>query len=75
MDTVKKIKKLLMQIGFGVEGSTIAAEHLVSNGVILFNECNELDLCKDNAMCCDDNCQECAKRIYKAYCRKYENIN
>ena len=28
---------------------------------------DNLDLCKDNSVCCDDNCQECAKRIYSAY--------
>ena len=64
---VEKIKQLLMEKGFGVEGATIAAEHLVSNGVVVWNG-NEL--CKDNALCCDDNCQKCAQRIYKAYCNE-----
>lgn len=32
-DTREKIKKLLMEKGFGVEGATIAAEHLIANGV------------------------------------------
>lgn len=68
MDTVKKIKKLLMQIGFGVEGSAIAAEHLVSNGVTIWN------ICKDNAMCCNDDCQKCAQRIYKAYYKERNKI-
>ena len=72
MDEIKEIKKLLMQVGFGVEGSTIAAKHLVSNGVTIWNG---HDLCKDNAMCCDDNCQECAKRVYRAYCRERKRLS
>lgn len=27
-------------------------------------QCN---LCKDNLMCCDDDCKRCANRIYKTY--------
>lgn len=27
----------------------------------------EYNLCKDNVMCCDDNCQSCAQRIYEKY--------
>ena len=72
MDEIKEIKKLLMQVGFGVEGATIAAKHLVSNGVTIWNE---QDLCEDNVMCCDDDCQKCAKRIYKAYCRERDRVS
>lgn len=25
------------------------------------------NLCEDNIMCCDDNCQACAQRIYEKY--------
>lgn len=25
------------------------------------------DLCKDNIICCDDNCQRCANLIYNQY--------
>jgi len=25
------------------------------------------DLCKDNEVCCDDNCQRCAQLIYNKY--------
>jgi len=25
------------------------------------------DLCKDNEICCDDNCQRCAQLIYNRY--------
>ena len=32
-DMREKLKKLLMQKGFGVEGATIAADHLIANGV------------------------------------------
>lgn len=71
MDEIKEIKKLLMQIGFGVEGSQIAAEHLVSNGVTIWND---HDICKDNAMCCDDDCQKCAQRIYMAYCKERNKV-
>ena len=31
----ERLKKLLMQKGLGVEGATIAADHLISNGVIV----------------------------------------
>lgn len=27
----------------------------------------QYDLCKDNMMCCDDDCQKCANRIYQQY--------
>lgn len=27
----------------------------------------EYTLCKDNALCCDENCQRCANLIYKKY--------
>ena len=33
MDVRKKLKRLLMQKGFGVEGATIATDHLIANGV------------------------------------------
>lgn len=71
MKVTEEIKQLLMQKGFGTEGATIAAEHLVANGVTILSE---HDLCMDNVMCCDDNCQACAKRIYKAYCRVHEEL-
>lgn len=35
MDRAEAIKKLLMQKGFGVEGASVAAEHLVANGVTM----------------------------------------
>ena len=31
----EKIVELLMQKGFGVEGATIAADHLIANGVTI----------------------------------------
>lgn len=71
MNVTEEIKQLLMQKGFGVEGATIAAEYLVANGVTILGE---HDLCMDNVMCCDDNCQACAKRIYKAYRRAREEL-
>lgn len=33
MDDREKLIELLMQKGFGVEGATIAADHLIANGV------------------------------------------
>lgn len=27
----------------------------------------EFSLCKDNVLCCDDNCQRCANLIYNKY--------
>lgn len=66
---VEKIKQLLMEKGFGVEGAIIVAEHLVANGVMVWNGS---ELCKDNVLCCDDNCQRCAQRIYKAYCNEHK---
>ena len=36
-----KIKELLMQKGFGVEGATIAADHLIANGVTFAAESEE----------------------------------
>lgn len=32
----------------------------------------QYDLCKDNAMCCDDDCQKCANRIYQKYMKLKE---
>lgn len=34
----------------------------------------EHNLCADNSLCCDDDCQKCANRIYKAYCREREKL-
>ena len=34
----------------------------------------EYNLCADNSLCCDDDCQKCANRIYKAYCREHEKL-
>jgi hypothetical protein len=33
------------------------------------------DLCKDNAMCCDDDCKKCAQRVYKAYMKERQKNN
>lgn len=30
------------------------------------------DLCADNVICCDDNCQRCAKLIYERYMEQKE---
>lgn len=30
------------------------------------------DICKDNVMCCDDDCQACANRIYQEYMKLKE---
>ena len=27
----------------------------------------EYDLCKENSICCDDNCQRCAQLIFQKY--------
>jgi hypothetical protein len=35
----------------------------------------EYDLCKDNAMCCDDDCKKCAQRVYKAYMKERQKNN
>ena len=33
-------------------------------------------LCKDNMMCCDDNCKRCANLVYEAYLKlKKQAIN
>ena len=32
-------------------------------------------LCKDNLICCDDNCQRCANLIYLKYLEQQEEIN
>lgn len=44
----KKLIELLMQKGFGVEGATIAADHLIANGVTVqkFDGCLR---CKDTS--------------------------
>ena len=34
----------------------------------------EYNLCKDNIICCDDNCQRCASLIYNEY-MKLKNVN
>lgn len=35
----------------------------------------ELDkLCKDNSICCDDNCKRCANLIYQSYLKQQEEI-
>ena len=31
-------------------------------------------LCKDNLLCCDDNCQACANRIYVDYQKLKEEL-
>lgn len=52
---------------------------MLAEGGIVFNKdvvklnvtgIDDYDICADNVMCCDDDCQKCAKRIYKAYCRE-----
>jgi hypothetical protein len=32
------------------------------------------DLCKDNVICCDDNCQRCANLIYNKYMEQKAEI-
>lgn len=34
----------------------------------------QYDLCKDNMMCCDDDCQKCANRIYQKYMKLKEQV-
>ena len=34
-----------------------------------------LNLCKDNTVCCDDDCLKCANRIYQEYKRLKEFID
>ena len=41
-ETRKKLIKLLCQKGFGVEGATIAADHLIANGVTVMGEKDRL---------------------------------
>lgn len=41
-ETRKKLIKLLCQKGFGVEGATIAADHLLANGVMMAGEVEEM---------------------------------
>ena len=43
----QRLIKLLMQKGFGVEGATIAADHLIANGVTI----RERGKWKDNIFC------------------------
>lgn len=31
-------------------------------------------LCKDNVICCDDNCKRCANLIYDKYMKQQEEI-
>lgn len=31
------------------------------------------NLCKDNVICCDENCQACAQRIYEKYMEEVEH--
>ena len=40
MDVRKKLKRLLMQKGFGVEGATIATDHLIANGITFAEDNN-----------------------------------
>lgn len=40
-NTREKMKSLLMQKGFGVEGATIAADHLIANGVTIPVRCKD----------------------------------
>lgn len=40
MDDREKLIELLMQKGFGVEGATIAADHLIANGVTFATDNN-----------------------------------
>lgn len=47
------------------------ANYLLNHGVCVLPCKDNHDLCADNVMCCDDDCQKCAKRIYKAYCREH----
>lgn len=42
MDVREKLVELLMQKGYGVEGATIATDHLIANGVTV----QELDGCE-----------------------------
>ena len=32
-------------------------------------------LCKDNVLCCDDNCKRCANLIYGKYMEQKDEIN
>lgn len=34
----------------------------------------ERDICKDNLICCDDNCQRCANLIYNIYMEQREKL-
>lgn len=29
--------------------------------------CDELELCKDNTMCCDEDCVRCINNLYRKY--------
>ena len=49
----EKIIELLMQKGFGVEGATIAADHLIANGVTIPVRCKECKYLYDEL---DDYC-------------------
>ena len=34
----------------------------------------EYSICKDNVLCCDDNCQRCANLIYNKYMEQKAEI-